>query len=196
MTAEGAVLDVRFQREAPLPAERDVATEGAGHDANVRIHLAGVLGKQEARPVGLGDSLFEALAVLNLGQVRTITRPDLPASGSPQLPQTREIRQTAFMAANLPHLIFLDRVGVQSSPDDSRFSYGHLSRLNAERYADGGKRRLRLTTRPLAPGQSEGEAAYEWLFQNSKQVVSGVGVQAGTRLGGGPTVFWEWSSKE
>jgi hypothetical protein len=196
MSPEGPVIDVRFQKEAPAWALRDVATEGAGHDPNVRIRLAGVLGRQEAKPIGLGDSLFEALAVLNLGQVRTITRPDLPASGSPQLPQTREIRQTSFMAANLPHLAFLDRAGVQSSPDDGRFSYGHLSRLDAERYFASGKRRLRLTTRPYAPGQSEGEIAYEWLLQNDKQVVSGVGVQGGTRGGGGPTVFWEWSSKD
>jgi hypothetical protein len=194
--AEGPVLDVRFQKEAPAWALRDVATEGEGRDRSVRVHLAGVLGKQEARPGGLGDSLFEALAVLNLGQVKTITRPDLTASSAPQLPQVREIRLTAFMAANLPHLAFLDRAGVRSSPDDSRFSYGHLSRAELERYFENGKRRLRVTTRPLSPGQSEGEVAYEWLFQNDPQVISGVGLQGGTRLGGGPTVFWEWSSKE
>jgi hypothetical protein len=196
MAAEGPILDVFFKREAPLWALRDVATEGAGHDPFVRIHLLGVVGQQQVLPVGLGDSLFEALAVLNLGQIRTITRPDLPASAAPQLPQVREIRQTSFMAANLPHLAFLDHASVTSSPSDGRFSYGRLDRLNAERYFDGGKRRWRVTTRPLVPGQSEGEVAHEWLFQNDKQTVSGIGVQAGTRLGGGPTVFWEWSSKE
>ena len=152
--------------------------------------------QQQPVPVGLGDSLFEALAVLNLGQVRTVTRPDQPASSTPQLPQVREIRQTSFMAANLPHLAFMDRVGVTSSSTDSKGSYGRLSRVEAQRYDDNGRRRLRISTRPLSPGQSEGEIAHEWLFQNDKQVVSGAGVQAGTRLGGGPTVFWEWSSKE
>ena len=196
LTPAGPLLDVRFKKEAPVWALRDVATEGEGHDRFVRIRLVGVVGKQEAKPIGLGDSLFEALSVLNLGQVRTLTRPDLQASGSPQLPEVPQIRQTSFMAANLPHLAFLDHAGVRSDPADGRFSYGRLSRVEAERYLDGGARRWRVTTRPLVPGRSEGEVAHEWLFQNDKQVVSGVGVQGGTRLGGGPTVFWEWSSKE
>jgi hypothetical protein len=198
MTDEGPFLDVFFQKEAWPWVLRDVATEGAGHDPFVRIHLEGIVGQQKAKPEGLGDSLFEALAVFNLGQVRTITSPTLPASGSPQLPEVREIRQASFMAANLPHLAFLDRAGVQSSPTDGRFSYGRLTHVDAEKYFGGGagSRRLRITTRPLVPGQSQGEVAHEWLFQNDKQVVSGVGLQGGTRLGGGPTLFWEWSSKE
>jgi hypothetical protein len=196
MTDEGPFLDVHFRKEAWPWVLRDVATEGAGHDPFVRIHLEGVVGQQKAKPEGLGDSLFEALAVFNLGQVRTITSPTLPASGSPQLPEVREIRQASFMAANLPHLAFLDRAGVQSSPTDSRFSYGRLTHVDAEKYLSGGTRRLRITTRPLVPGQSQGEIAHEWLFQNDKQVVSGVGLQGGTRLGGGPTLFWEWSSKQ
>lgn len=196
MTDEGPFLDVYFRKEAWPWVLRDVATEGAGHDPFVRIHLEGVVGQQKAKPEGLGDSLFEALSVFNIGQVRTITSPTLPASGSPQLPEVREIRQASFMAANLPHLAFLDRAGVQSSPTDSRFSYGRLTHVDAEKYLSSGARRLRITTRPLVPGQSQAEIAHEWLFQNDKQVVSGFGLQGGTRLGGGPTLFWEWSSKQ
>lgn len=194
--AEGPVLDVRFAKDAAPWALRDVGLGEDGDERRVRIHLAGVLGKQEAKPVGLGDSLFEALSVLNLGQVRTITRPDLPASASPQLPEVREIRQSSFMAANLPHLAFLDRAGTTSSPYDGRDSYGRLTRFEGERYFGGGTRRLRVTTRPAAPGRSEGEAAVEWLFKNDDRVVSGAGLQGGTRLGGGPTIFIEWSSKD
>ena len=100
------------------------------------------------------------------------------------------------MAANLPHLAFLDRAGARSRATDGRFAYGRLTHVDAERYLGDGSRRLRITTRPLAPGQSEAEIAHEWLLSNTKQTVTGVGLQAGTRLGGGPTLFWEWSSKQ
>jgi hypothetical protein len=38
--------------------------------------------------------------------------------------------------------------------------------------------------------------AYDLLFQNTPRTISGIGVKAGTRGGGGPEVFWEWSSKD
>ena len=43
---------------------------------------------------------------------------------------------------------------------------------------------------------ADGEVELDYLFTNTPQVVSGVGVLGGTRAGGGPAVFWEWSSKE
>ena len=45
-------------------------------------------------------------------------------------------------------------------------------------------------------GQSDGEVEYDFLFQNTAQTVSGVGVLGGSRAGGGPAIFWEWTSKE
>jgi hypothetical protein len=99
------------------------------------------------------------------------------------------------MAANLPHLAFLNRMSTQAEPNQGK-TYGRFQSLEAERYSLDGKKRLKVTSRSPVIGQSDGEVELDYLFTNTPQVVSGVGVLGGTRAGGGPAVFWEWSSKE
>ncbi len=198
VTDAGPMLDLHFRREPHPAALRDVATRPDAKEPNtwVYAHMVGVLGKQKVAFSGAADGLFEALSIENGGRVRVLARPDLPPGSTTQLPQIPQLRQTAYMSANLPHLAFLDRMNTFADPYASRFSYGRFQDLEAERYAKDGTRRLRVTARPPTIGQSDAEVEGAVLFINTPRVVSGVGVVGGTRLGGGPAVFWEWSSAD
>ncbi len=192
MTNDGPFLNLHFKR-APHPAAmRDFATLD---NSLLYAHMTGPFGRQKITFSGAADGLFEALALNNGGRVRVLSSPEAPASQTAQLPQTREIRLTAYMAANLPHLAFLNRMSTQAEPNQGK-TYGRFQSLEAERYSLDGTRRLRVTSRSPVIGQSDGEVELDYLFSNTPQVVSGVGLLGGTRAGGGPAVFWEWSSKE
>jgi hypothetical protein len=192
MTDEGAVLDLHFRRAPHPSALRDLATADG---TDVFVHMKGPFGKQKISFSGQADGLFEALALEN-SRVRVLSPPDAPAGQTPQLPLVPQIRQTAFMSANLPHLAFLDRANTYANPNVSRFAYGRFENLEAERYSLDGTRRFRTTVRPRVIGQSDAEVEGSLLFRNDARVVTGVGLVGGTRLGGGPTVFFEWSSKD
>lgn len=193
MTEGGPFLDLHFRREPHPAALRDMTTEG---DTNVYAHMVGVFGKQKISFSGKADGLFEGLAFENLGRVRVLSTPEAPLTQTAQLPQTSQIRQTAFMSANLPHLAVLDRSNTYADPTVSRFAYGRFENLEAERYSKDGTRRLRTTVRPRVIGQSDSEVEGSFLFTNTPRVVSGIGVVGGTRVGGGPVIFWEWSSAD
>jgi len=193
MTEAGPFLDLHFRREPHPAALRDMTTDG---DTDVYAHMVGVFGKQKISFSGKADGLFEGLAFENLGRVRVLSTPDAPLTQTAQLPQTPQIRQTAFMSANLPHLAVLDRVNTYADPNVSRSAYGRFENLEAERYSKDGTRRLRTTVRPRVIGQSDSEVEGSLLFTNTPRVVSGVGVVGGTRVGGGPIIFWEWSSAD
>ncbi|MBS2011504.1 MAG: hypothetical protein JST00_01220 [Deltaproteobacteria bacterium] len=193
MTDAGPFLDLHFRREPHPAALRDITTSG---ETSVHAHMVGVFGKQKISFSGAADGLFEGLAFENLGRVRVLSTPEAPLTQTPQLPQTPQIRQTAFMSANLPHLAFLDRTSTYADPNPSRFSYGRFESLEAERYSKDGTRRLRTTVRPRVIGQSDSEVEGSLLFTNTPRVVAGVGVVGGTRVGGGPVLFWEWSSED
>jgi hypothetical protein len=192
MTNDGAFLDLHFKREPHPAAMRDFAT---ADNSLLYAHMVGPFGRQKISFSGAADGLFEALALNNGGRVRVLSSPDAPASQTTQLPQVRELRLTAYMAANLPHLAFLNRMSTQAEPNQGK-TYGRFQSLEAERYSLDGKKRLKVTSRSPVIGQSDGEVELDYLFTNTPQVVSGVGVLGGTRAGGGPAVFWEWSSKE
>lgn len=193
MTEEGPFLDLHFRREPHPAALRDLATEGG---TDVYAHMVGPYGKQKISFSGKADGLFEALAIENIGRVRVLSTPDAPAGQTPQLPLVPQIRQTAFMSANLPHLAFLDRMNTYADPNVSRFAYGRFENLEAERYSKDGTRRLRTTVRSRVIGQSDAEVEGSFLFRNDARVVSGIGLLGGTRVGGGPTIFLEWSSAD
>jgi hypothetical protein len=193
MTPEGAFLDLHFVRVPHVAALRDYASAGG---TELYAHMVGSYGKQKISFSGVADGLFDALAVNNGGRVRVLSAPDLPGSQTAQLPQIREIRQTAFMGANLPHLAFLTRMSTLADPNVNRFAYGRFERLEADRFSEDGKRRFRVTARSPAIGQSDGEVEYDYLWNNSARGVSGVGVVGGTRGGGGPVLFWEWNSAD
>ena len=193
MSDDGPFLDLHFKRPAHPAALRDMATVGG---IDVYAHMVGVFGKQKLSFSGTADGLFEALAFENIGRVRVLSTPDAPAAQTPQLPLVSQIRQTAFMSANLPHLAFLDRMNTYADPSVSRFAYGRFENLEAERYSQDGTRRIRTTVRPPVIGQSDAEVEGSLLFVNHPRVVSGVGLLGGTRIGGGPTIFFEWSSAD
>lgn len=192
MTNEGPFLDLHFRHDPHPAALRDFST---GQGTALFAHMIGPFGKQKLSFSGVADGLFEALAINNGGRTRVLASPDAPSSQTAQLPQIRELRLTAYMAANLPHLAFLNRMNTLADPSAGR-SYGRFQTLEAERYSQDGTRRLRVTSRVPVIGQSDGEVEYDVLFTNTPQIVSGVGVVGGTRAGGGPAVFWEWSSKD
>jgi hypothetical protein len=68
--------------------------------------------------------------------------------------------------------------------------------MEAERYSENGKTRVRMVSRPPSAGQSEAEVWLDWLLANDRNTAAGVGVRGGSRLGGGPGVFFEWSSSD
>ncbi|MBX3233946.1 MAG: hypothetical protein KIT84_34230 [Labilithrix sp.] len=193
MTEEGPFLDLHFRREPHPAALRDLATAGG---TDVYAHMVGPFGKQKISFSGTADGLFEGLAIENIGRVRVLSTPDAPAGQTPQLPLVPQIRQTAFMSANLPHLAFLDRMNTYADPNVSRFAYGRFENLEAERYSQDGTRRIRTTVRSRVIGQSDAEVEGSLLFRNDPRVVSGIGLLGGTRVGGGPTIFLEWSSAD
>jgi hypothetical protein len=193
MADAGPFLDLHFARE-PHPASlRDVATVDG---ADIYAHMVGPLGKQKISFSGKADGIFEALSMEGIGRVRVLSTPDRPLAQTAQLPQVPQIRQTAYMGANLPHLGFLDRMNTYADPNAGRFAYGRFETMEAERYSKDGTRRLRTTVRPRTIGQSDAEVEGSFLFTNTPRVVSGVGLVGGTRFGGGPAVFWEWSSED
>ena len=61
---------------------------------------------------------------------------------------------------------------------------------------NGGKVLVRATNEPPKIGASQSELELDYLLQSSKRSRFGVGVEGGSRGGGGPEIFWEWSSKE
>ena len=192
LTNEGAMLDLHFAHEPHVAALRDFTT---GDGTKLYAHMVGPFGKQKLSFSGTSDGLFETLSMNGGGRTRVLSTPDAPASQTAQLPTPRELRLTAYMAANLPHLAFLNRMSTKADPNQGR-TYGRFQNLEAERYSLDGTRRLRVTSRSPVIGQSDGEVEYDFLFQNTAQTVSGVGVLGGSRAGGGPAIFWEWTSKE
>jgi TamB, inner membrane protein subunit of TAM complex len=194
---QGAYLDLHFQRAPDVAALRDFATYEASKESGlIFAHMVGPFGKQKLTFSGLADGLFDAIATNSGGRARVLSGIDMPLTAAPQLPQIREIRQTAFMSANLPHLRFMTRTDTHSDPNDGRFAYGRFERHEGARYTESGSFRLRTEVRPQTLGQSDAEVGYDYLFGNTGRVVTGVGLSAGTRLGGGPGFFLEWSSSE
>ncbi|MFO0661145.1 MAG: hypothetical protein U0165_15130 [Polyangiaceae bacterium] len=189
------VLDLEFARAPTHAAQLDFALDTSSN-AEVHARLNGAYGKQKIEVSGAADSIFDALFVSNTGRPRWMSSPTLPTSETAQLPQMAQVRQVAFVTVNLPHLLFLDRVRVYAAPSASLTSYGKLETLEGERYSADGSRRTRVASRPPTAGQSDAEVEYDVLLKNSNRVISGIGVVGGTRGGGGPSVFFEWSSRD
>jgi hypothetical protein len=146
---------------------------------------------------GVGNAdLWDLLPVENAGRVKFVSQPDMPPSTTAQGPREYDVVLISYMVANLPHNAFLDRVSTWADPYDDRFSYGKIRHLEAERYSESGKTRIRATSRPPAMGQSNAELEADYLMLNGKRTKAGAGLTAGSRLGGGPSLFFEWSSED
>jgi hypothetical protein len=217
------LLDLHFVRDLPPATLRDISLVSAG-GGSVRVDMVGAIGKPPKVTLsGAGNaSLFDVLAVHNAGRTRYYAEPDMPAGATAQIPQYSDLLVLTYMGINLPHLLFLDRLNAWADPYDDRTSYGRIQHLEAETYVGGGDFRIRAVTRPPAAGQSEAELHYDWLLTKPGGMgpdvhgaaspqepgtagqspprptgpVFGLGLRAGSRLGGGPGIFFEWSSHD
>ena len=189
-------LDLYVRREPNPVVLRDISKVSARGD-DVRLHLTGPLSKPISNVTGVGNAdLWDILPVHNAGRVKYATQPDMPATSTAQIPREYDVVLISYMVANLPHNAFLDRVSAWADPYDDRFAYGRIQHLEAERYSESGKTRIRAASRPPTMGQSSAELEADYLFLNSPRTKAGMGLTAGSRLGGGPSLFFEWSSED
>ncbi len=188
-------VDLFFADEVAPDILRQLSLESAG--SNVQVHL---------RPVGSGPliafggsgnaSMMESLSLLHTGHGYVLSQPDAPASVTVRAPQGMHPLMIAFIKANIPKLDLLDRFAVWSSSFDANTTYGQLRYLDAQRYLGDGSSRLRLMSRPQQIGRSSSEVHLDRLFVDSTSVQLGVGLRAGSRLGGGVAAFFEWTSED
>jgi hypothetical protein len=140
--------------------------------------------------------MVDALSLIYTGHGNMVSQPDAPASAIVHAPQGQTPLMIAFVKANIPRLHFLDRFAVWSTPYSAHTSYGQLRYLDASRRLGDGSSRLRLIARPKEIGRSRNEAQLDWLFVDSTSMSLGAGLRAGSRLGGGLGIFFEWTSKD
>ena len=184
-------------RRVPHPVVlQDVSLVSSGGD-DVRLHLTGPIGKPFSTVTGVGNAdLWDLLPAHNAGRVKFTSQPDLPASAAVQVPREYDVVLLSYMAANLPHNLFLSRINAWADPDDGRAAYGRIQHLEADRYSESGKTRIRAAARPPTLGQSNAELEVGHLFVNGAHTKAGAALVAGSRLGGGPALFFEWASDD
>ena len=175
---------------------QDMSGASAG-GSEERLHLVGAIAKPVSTVEGVGNAdLWDMLPTYNAGRVKFTSQPDMPATQTVQFPRDNDVIMLSYMAVNMPHNLFLNRINVWADPYDDRMSYGRLRHLEADRYTEDGKVRIRATARPPTVGQSGAEIEADYLRHNGPRTKAGAGVTAGSRLGGGPVLFWEWSSDD
>jgi len=188
-------MDLVFARPPSVSVLREVSLASAG-DA-VQVCMAGPLDKPRLSFRGVGNAvLFDNASMENDGHLRWKSEPGLPTTATAQGPQMPQIVMSTFMSVNLPHLLFLDRIDYWANPYDARDSYGRLVNLDGEKFGSDGKSRVRVKARPPTAGASDAEIGWDYLLDNSSRTLFGVGVTAGSRIGGGPGLFFEWSSAD
>ena len=189
-------METHLLRQAEVAAMRDISKASAGGDT-VRLYLEGPIGKPVSKVNGAGNAdLWDMLPVYNAGRVKWTSQPDLPASVAAQIPRQYDVILLSYMAVNLPHNLFLDRINAWSDPEDVRRGYGQVRNLEAERNSKSGKTRIVTTARPPSAGRSDAELEVDWMWANGARTKAGIGLAAGNRLGGGPAVFFDWSSED
>lgn len=184
-------------RRAPHPVVlQDVSLVSSGGD-DVRIHLTGPISKPFSTVTGVGNAdLWDLLPAHNAGRVKFTSQPDMPATETVQVPREYDVVLLSYMAANLPHNLFLSRINAWADPYDDRVAYGRIQHLEADRYSASGKTRIRAAARPTTIGQSSAELEVGHLFVNEPHTKAGAALVGGNRLGGGPALFLEWSSDD
>ncbi len=192
----GGELDL-WVRRAPHPVVlADVSLVSSGGD-DVRLHLTGPISKPFSTVNGVGNAdLWDILPVHNAGRVKFMSEPDLPATAAVQLPREYDVVLLSYMAVNLPHNLFLTRINAWADPHDDRGAYGRVRHLEADRYSATGKTRIRAAARPTTMGQSSAELEIGHLFVNEPHTKVGAAIVAGSRIGGGPALFFEWASDD
>ncbi len=184
------MMELTFERELPDYAKRELAANADG----ARITFTGNPTKPKVALSGAaGAGMFDVMSMYNAGHSINVSRPGMPASATIEAPRGDQFFMLTFMASNLRHLLFLDRITAWSG--DPQRAYGQVTNVEAERYSKNGKSRVRAVVRPSTPGRSNTEVQYDRLLINNDRTAVGVGVRAGDRLGGGVGVFLEWSSR-
>jgi hypothetical protein len=184
-------LALSFERPLPDVAMRELAAASGG----AGVKFAGPPTKPKTQLGGSANAaLAEVMAMYNTGHAVYVTRPGLPASSTVQAPRGDQLFMLTFMASNLPHLLFLDRVTAYADPYATRGNYGRITNVEADHYARKERYRVRAVVRPPAPGRSSAELQMDRLLIHSDRAAAGVGVRAGDRGGGGIGAFVEWSS--
>ena len=183
-------LALTFER--PLP---DVALRELGNPGGARVTFTGSPTKPKTTLGGDANAaLLEVMAMYQAGRPVHVARPGLPATNTVQAPRGDQLFVLTFMAQNLPHLLFLDRISAWADPYQGAGSYGQIKNVEAEGY--GKRSRIRAVVRPTTPGRSNAELQWDRVFVDSNRAAFGVGVRAGDRLGGGVGLFLEWSSRD
>lgn len=187
-------IDLWFARELPPWALRNVSSASGGDE--IEIHMFGPISDRRTVLAGAGPgALYDLLSLHNVGRERFVTDADLPESNTVEFPQHQGLLTLSFLSVNLPHLLFLDRVAAWNDELDQPKAYGQLDHYEADRYFADGHGRIRAARRPPDVGKSEAEVEALYLFENTPQLLFGVGGAGGSRGGGGPGVVLEWSSQ-
>lgn len=185
-------MDMTFEHALPDVVMRELSKASAGGGA--RVTFVGSPTKPKTSLSGAANvALAEVMAMDEAGRPVYPSAPGLPASSTVTAPRGDQLLMLTFMATNLPHLIFLDRITAYADPYHDDRSYGRIENVEADHYTKHS--RVRAVTRPPTPGRSSAELQWDRLFINDDQTAMGVGIRAGSRLGGGVGVFVEWSSK-
>jgi AsmA family/TamB, inner membrane protein subunit of TAM complex len=193
-----ACVDLLYGREEHNATLRDVSEASVGKEVTIRMQ-----GPLTNRKTTLGGAaspgtLYDLLSAHNAGRMWHVSQPDMPATNTVEFPHYENLLLLSYLSVNVPSLLFMDKVAAWADAYDGRGteSYGKLQRYEAEGYSEDGKFRVRASAQPEQAGASEHELSFDYLFNNTPQTAFGVGVSAGDRLGGGPGIFFEWSSKD
>ncbi|HEU0035249.1 MAG TPA: translocation/assembly module TamB domain-containing protein [Kofleriaceae bacterium] len=186
-------LDLTFARKLPNATLRGMSRASAGDSA--LVIFSGPPTKPKTKLGGASNAaLAEVMAAHNAGRPVYLSEPDMPASETVQAPRGDQLQMLTFMASNLPHLLFMDRVAAWADPYDSPESYGRIENLEAMRVRQ--RSRVKAVTRPHTPGRSSAELQWDRLLLDTDRTAFGVGVRGGSRGGGGIGLFLEWSSDD
>ena len=193
-----ACVELLYGKKPPETTLREASRASAGELVTIRLQ-----GPLTDRTTTLGGTvspgtLYDLLSAHNAGRPWHKSEPDMPATITVEYPHYENLLLLSYLSVNVPQFLFMDKVGAWADAYDGRSteSYGKITRYEAEGYSEDGDFRVRATARPPQAGSSENELSFDWMFANTPQTAFGVGVTGGDRLGGGPGIFFEWSSKD
>ncbi|HEY0252994.1 MAG TPA: translocation/assembly module TamB domain-containing protein, partial [Kofleriaceae bacterium] len=176
----------------PLPPE--VTRELEPKSDPARVTLTGPPTKPNLALGGAFNSTLEdVLALYHAGHPVFLAPPGLYPSSTAEVPRGEQFLIFGYLSNALPHFLFLDRVAAWADPQEPRGSYGRIRNLDAARYAENRKSRVRVVGRPTVPGRSTAELQLDHLWIDTSSLLVGAGLRAGDRLGGGLALFFEWS---
>ncbi|MFT3697485.1 MAG: translocation/assembly module TamB domain-containing protein [Kofleriaceae bacterium] len=183
-------FDLHFAHPLPPEATRELEPKSEP----TKVALSGPPTKPNLTMGGAFNStLEELLAMYHDGHPVFFGEPGLYPSSTAEVPRGEQFLIFGYLSNALPHFLFLDRVAAWADPAEPRGSYGRIRNLDAARYADDRKARVRVVGRPTVPGRSTAELQLDHLWVDTSTLLVGAGLRAGDRFGGGLGLFVEWS---